>query len=337
MQVFTRSVNYCKWSQCCERLLGSLCMYRWHHSMTGNRKQRPRKKTNSQNTRTKQKQKTGKPKNKNRTPQLGMVYPKAAMRRNDKAACVPSPERVILETTAQGQNLTRWPGGAKQKSRGAETRDPPSQDPGDRITKPCRHDKHRCTSIASICRAVWKTRWWNKGETEVRHTEWKGDSSNIYRPLRVLSRVLWQSSSKCSCLIVKPVMEGQLGTFPRDIAVTYAVFCMSLSSMVKQPTAGTLSWRFIQLASGKTPKANMVSRLCITRLVVAGLGSHFLVSWSVRCIAWLIFIMGNTRNASELECTVGCSAMLCPHVYELQLLRNQCLFQNIGQCFNSDV
>ena len=60
MQVFTRSVNYCKWSQCCERLLGSLCMYRWHHSMTGNRKQRPRKKTNSQNTRTKQKQKTGK-------------------------------------------------------------------------------------------------------------------------------------------------------------------------------------------------------------------------------------------------------------------------------------
>ena len=44
MQVFTRSVNYCKWSQCCERLLGSLCMYRWHHSMTGNRKQRPRNK-----------------------------------------------------------------------------------------------------------------------------------------------------------------------------------------------------------------------------------------------------------------------------------------------------
>ena len=266
-----------------------------------------------------------------------MVYPKAAMRRNDKAACVPSPERVILETTAQGQNLTRWPGGAKQKSRGAETRNLPSQDPGDRITKPCRHDRHRCTSIASICRAVWKTRWWNKGETEVRYTEWKEDSSNIYRPLRVLSRVLWQSSSKCSCLIVKPVMEGQLGTFPRDIAVTYAVFCMSLSSMVKQPTAGTLSWRFIQLASGKIPKANMVSRLCITRLVVAGLGSHFLVSWSVRCIAWLIFIMGNTRIASKLECTVGCSAMLCPHVYELQLLRNQCLFQNIGQCFNSDV
>ena len=107
MQVFTRSVNYCKWSQCCERLLGSSCMYRWHHSMTGNRKQRPRKKkNNSQNTRTKQKQKTGKPKNKNRTPQLGMVYAKAAMRRDDKAACVPSPERVILETTAQGQNLT---------------------------------------------------------------------------------------------------------------------------------------------------------------------------------------------------------------------------------------
>ena len=53
-----------------------------------------KQKTNSQNTRTKQKQKTGKPKNKNRTPQLGMVYPKAAMRRNNKAACVPSPECV---------------------------------------------------------------------------------------------------------------------------------------------------------------------------------------------------------------------------------------------------
>ena len=154
-----------------------------------------------------------------------------------------------------------------------------------------------------------------------------------------------QSPLTCSLAIIirmqlpnREASHGRtVGHFPRDIAVSNAVFCMSLSSMVKPPTAGTLSWRFIQLASGKIPKANMVSRLCITRLVVAGLGSHFLVSWSVRCIAWLIFIMGNTRIASELECTVGCSAMLCPHVYELQLLRNQCLFQNIGQCFNSDV
>ena len=38
--------------------------------------------------------------------------------------------------------LNKMTGGAKQKGRGAETRDPPSEDPGDRITKPCRHDKH---------------------------------------------------------------------------------------------------------------------------------------------------------------------------------------------------
>ena len=36
-----------------------------------------------------------------------MVSPMAVMRRDDKAAYVPSPEQVILETTAQSQNLTR--------------------------------------------------------------------------------------------------------------------------------------------------------------------------------------------------------------------------------------
>ena len=113
-----------------------------------------------------------------------------------------------------------------------------------------------------------------------------------------------------------------VGYVPRDVAATYAVFCMSQSSIVKQPTAGTLSWRFIQLASGKIPKANIMSRHFIMRLVVVGLSPRFLVSWSISCIAWLIFIVGNTRIAFELECTVGCSAMLCPHVHELQLLRN---------------
>ena len=59
-----------------------------------------------------QKAKTNKPKNPKPQTQkqnitIGMEYPMAAMRRNDKAAYVPSPERVILETTAQGQNLTR--------------------------------------------------------------------------------------------------------------------------------------------------------------------------------------------------------------------------------------
>ena len=58
---------------------------------------------------------------------------------------------------------------SKTKNRSAETQDPPSQDPGDRITKPCRHNKHQCTSNASICLAVWKDmrvkRKWNGSET----------------------------------------------------------------------------------------------------------------------------------------------------------------------------
>ena len=49
-------------------------------------------------------------------------------------------------------------------------------------------------------------------------------------------------------------MEGQLGTFPRDIAVTYAVFCMSLSSMVKQPTAGTCRGASSNWHQGKFPR-----------------------------------------------------------------------------------
>ena len=81
---------------------------------------------------------------------------------------------------------------------------------------------------------------------------------------------------------------------------------MSLSSISKHPTAGTLSWRFIRLASGKIPKVNMLSRHCIIRLLVAGLCPHFLVSWSVRCIAWFVFVGGITRIAPELENTTGC-------------------------------
>ena len=92
-----------------------------------------------------------------------------------------------------------------------------------------------------------------------------------------------------------------------------------------------------QLASGKIPTANLILRHYILRWVVAGLGHHFLVSWSVSCVARLIFVMGNTRIALELECTVGYWAVLCPHMHKLQLLRNNCLLQYIGQCFNSDV
>ena len=122
--------------------------------------QQPTKHRNK-NTQTKQTPRTPNPKNENRTSQLGMVYPKAAMRLNDKAACVPSPERVIHETTAQGKNLTRWPGGAKQKK--SWCRNPGCPQPGSRRShhKAVPADKHRCTSIASISRAVWKTWWWN--------------------------------------------------------------------------------------------------------------------------------------------------------------------------------
>ena len=42
-------------------------------------------------------------------------------------------------------------------------------------------------------------------------------------------------------------------------------------------------------------QANMMSWLSIIRLVVASLGSHFLVSWSVRCVVRLILVMGHTR------------------------------------------
>ena len=59
-----------------------------------------------------------------------------------------------LETTKNKQNITRMGRRVpKQKSHSAETRDPPSQDPGDRIVRPCRHDLHQCTSTTSICRA----------------------------------------------------------------------------------------------------------------------------------------------------------------------------------------
>ena len=89
-----------------------------------------------------------------KTSRSGMTYPKATMKRNDQATYVPGPEQVILEATAQSQTLTDDREAPSKKSRSAETQDPPSQDPGDRITKPCRHNKHQCTSIASICRAV---------------------------------------------------------------------------------------------------------------------------------------------------------------------------------------
>ena len=175
------------------------------------------KKNNSQNTQTKQKQKTGKPKNKNRTPQLGMVYPKAAMRRNDKAACVPSPERVILETTAQGQNLTRWPGGAKQKSRGAETRDPPARIP--EIASRSRAgmtstDAHRSPRYAEPCEkrgseTKVKRKWDIQSEKETAATSTGlSESSHVFFGNHHLNAVAqsWSQSWKDSWVLSPEIL-----------------------------------------------------------------------------------------------------------------------------------
>ena len=105
----------------------------------------------------------------------------------------------------------------------------------------------------------------------------------------------------------------------RGIAAAYVVLRMSLSSIIKQPTAGTLSWRFMKLASRRVCQGNAVAAFII-RLMVAGLCHHFLVNRSVKCVAWLVFVGGIARIASELECTAGNLAMLCLRMHELQLL-----------------
>ena len=114
------------------------------------------------------------------------------------------PSRPSIETT-EGQTqktLPDGPTGAKQKSCNAETRDPPSQDPGGRNARPCRHDKHQRTSTASICQACEK----DECETTVRHTEW--NSNYIRPPLRVLSCVLWRLSKSHIELTVRWCSEG---------------------------------------------------------------------------------------------------------------------------------
>ena len=70
--------------------------------------------------------------------------------------------------------------------------------------------------------------------------------------------------------IIMSVTEGQMGTYHRGIAAAYVVLRMSLSSIIKQPTAGTLSWRFIKLASRRVCQGNAVAAFII-RLMVAGL------------------------------------------------------------------
>ena len=92
------------------------------------------------------------------------------------------------ETSKNHKDGGRWV--PKQKSHSAETRDPPSQDPGDHTVKPCRHD----SAPMHIDHVDLPREWKRVSETMVRHTEWKGPQNNRAKPLRVLSCVLWLSS-----------------------------------------------------------------------------------------------------------------------------------------------
>ena len=108
----------------------------------------------------------------------------------------------------------------------------------------------------------------------------------------------------------------------KGVAVTLVRLRMSPSAISKQPTAGTLSWRFIiKDGTGGRPQADMLSwqflGKCVITLKVAGSCHHLLVSWSCQPIAWLGFFGGITRIAPELDCTVGSLAMLCHRMHEL--------------------
>ena len=74
------------------------------------RKTATKKQTKNTNKQTKHKtQNQNKAQNNTRdkTSRSGMIYTNAALRRNDQAAYVPSPEQVILEATAKSRTLTR--------------------------------------------------------------------------------------------------------------------------------------------------------------------------------------------------------------------------------------
>ena len=128
-----------------------------------NRHRKTRKATTNKNNQTK------KPNKKNHTPRSWNEVSKSyAWNVVTRQPMCPVLSRSSLKQQLKAKHL-KDDRGAKQKSRSAETQDPPSQDPGDRITKPCRHNKHQCTSNASICLAVWEDmrvkRKWNGSET----------------------------------------------------------------------------------------------------------------------------------------------------------------------------
>ena len=194
MQVFTRCVNYCKWSRCCNRLPGSWCKSIWYHSTARKEKHSNQTNTSKQQNHTETKQRKTKTPQEPKHHEVEWHIQKQRWNVMTRQLMCPVLSRSSLKQQLKAKHFKDDREVPSKKSRSAETQDPPSQDPGDRITKPCRHNKHQCTSIASICRAVWKIWGWTESETKVRHTEWKEYSSNIYRPLRVLSCVLWRSS-----------------------------------------------------------------------------------------------------------------------------------------------
>ena len=105
-----------------------------------------------------------------------------------------------------------------KKSRNAETRDPPSQDPGDRKARPCRHDEHQCTSIASICRACEKMRVkrpWNESETYGVKTRKQqrppASQSPLMCALAIIIEVPWSNHKQSlvsDCIMMDIIVHG---------------------------------------------------------------------------------------------------------------------------------
>ena len=177
MQVFTRCFNYCNrsWLWTASKTRG----VRSHDAIPhGKQKQRPNTKKQHKQT------KTGKPANKTKNtktkqptqPGRGKSITTLLVRRSDQAAYVPRPEQVIHRSNRRTKpsKSPDEPTGAKQKSRNAETRDPPSQDPKRGRAGMTSTNAHRSHRYAGRVK-----RWgWNDSETIVRHTEWRNHSAS---------------------------------------------------------------------------------------------------------------------------------------------------------------
>ena len=193
MQVFTRCFNYCNrsWLWTASKTRG----VRSHDAIPhGKQGQQPNTKKQHKQT------KTGKPAKNTKTKQP--TQPGRGIMASQhylwdvvtRQLMCPVLSRSSIEATEgqshQNHRMNRQV--PSKKSRNAETRDPPSQDPGDRKARPCRHDKHQCTSITSMCRACEKMRvkrqWTDSKTYRVKKP------LSVRPPLRVLSCVLWRSS-----------------------------------------------------------------------------------------------------------------------------------------------